>query len=109
VGGVVRLDDRWLRHTITVEPYRGASANGPVYGSPVVVPCHLDATSATTRTTSGRSAGDSTIAYCQLDAAAVLTPEARVTVAGRVVEVVSVRRNDYPDSPVPEHLEVTFL
>ncbi len=101
-----------LRHTITVEPYVGAGAKGPVYGPAVTLACHLERKRKASRssTTATRGTGDETVAYVRLDdAGELLTLEARVTVDDRVVEVVSVQRHTFPGGPAPEHVEVVTL
>jgi hypothetical protein len=105
----VKLPRHLLRHTLVVEPYRGNSGNGPTYGSPVTVRCHLVAKQTTRRQREGRAIDDASTVWCQLDAAGVLTPEARVTYAGRLVEVVSVTRHELPGGATPNHLELTFI
>jgi hypothetical protein len=105
----VKLPRHLLRHALVVEPYHGNSGNGPVYGPAITVPCHLVAKQSTKRQREGRAVDDASTAWCQLDAADLLTPEARVTYAGRLVEVVSVTRHELPRGPAPNHLEVTFI
>lgn len=107
-GGPVRLPRGFLRHTIRVEPYVGDGGRGPRYGPARDVRCHLMPTRRTIRTPQGRTITDASSALCQLDDADVLTPEARVTVHGRVVEVEAVERNELPRGPTPNHLEVIF-
>ncbi|MCO7196898.1 hypothetical protein [Pseudonocardia sp. McavD-2-B] len=105
----MKIPKTLLRHTLRVEPFVGDSGRGPVYGSPVDVPCHLMPSRRVVTDTNGRRINDATTAICQLDAAPVITPQARVTVYGRVVEVVAIDREEWPGGPTPNHLEVTFL
>lgn len=107
----MKLPKGWLRHRITVEPRIGASGRGPLYGPARTIRCHLaPATVESQRRSAGdRVHRDSTVAYCEISAVDVVTPDARVTVDGRVVEVLSVRRHEWPRGPTPDHLEVRFI
>lgn len=96
-----------LTHTMVVEPYRGASGTGPVYGSPVEVPCFVEPARQSARTSEERTATGRTTVYAQLGADRYVTPEARVTLDGRRVEVVTVVRRDGAGLPTPDHLEIT--
>lgn len=96
-----------LTHTMLVEPYRGASGTGPVYGPAVTVPCFVEPARMSTRAPEERTATGKTTVYAQLDAHRHVTPEARVTLNGRLVEVVSVTRRDGGGLATPDHLEVT--
>jgi hypothetical protein len=94
-----------LTHTMLVEPYLGASGTGPAYGRPVEVRCFVEPVRSTARGGETRtSVGGSTV-YAPLDTP--ITPEARVTIEGKRVEVVSVVRHDGGGLPTPDHLEIT--
>lgn len=104
---------RWaLRHEMFVEPYLGQTGNGPSYGPRVSVRCHIEDGHRTKRGSaqaSGRTVGDESTAWCELAYADIVTPEARVTIFRRVVEVTKVRRREFLAAATPNHLEITFI
>lgn len=65
-----------LRDQITVEPYGGDTATGPVYGPAVTYPARVSSVSRMVRTPSGED--------LQVAAVAVVRPEANVTTRSRV-------------------------
>lgn len=93
-----------LRHTVTIEPYQGAGANGPIYGAPVVVPCFIDDTRRMVRGPSGTEVVSEAAVYCALST--VAPAESRVTANGRVATVIIAKRRDGGGLPTPDHLEV---
>lgn len=93
-----------LTHRMVVEPFLGASGTGPAYGRPVEVRCFVEPGRATARGGETRTAIETATIYAPLDT--VITPEARVTVEGRRVEVVSVTRRDGGGLPTPDHVEI---
>lgn len=99
----MKIPRAYLRHTIGVERYLGSSATGPVYAPARELPCYVEALTRSVRTAEGRTvtSGDKVI----LDLDATLAPEDRVTVRGRVVEVVLV--NHYESRlGAPDHTEL---
>jgi hypothetical protein len=97
---------RWLlTHTMTVEPFLGASGHGPQYGPPVVVACFVEHTSRTVRGRDGRELVARTTVYAPHDTE--IGPDARVTVDGQSVEVLAVTRHDGSGLPTPDHLEIS--
>jgi hypothetical protein len=106
---VVRLPAHWLRHTIIVEPYLGEGGAGPLYGPPVRVRCHLEQARESQRRSSDRAPRDSTVCIVGIGDADTVTLDARITAAGRVVEVLSRKVRTYPGTPVPEHVELAFI
>lgn len=99
------LPESLLGHEIVVEPYLGASGTGPRFGPPTAVRCYIDpGARRTQRGAETRTATGPATIYCQLDAP--ITPESRVTVDGRRVEVLAVNRYDGGGLPTPNHLQV---
>lgn len=97
-----------LQHTITVEPYLGASAHGPAYGDPVTVPAYVESSRRTERDTEGRQRTSSAEVWTQLDPGVNITTDARITVWDRPAEVLRVQRFDGGALPVPSHLKLTL-
>lgn len=107
---MVTLPGLWLRHTVTVEPYQGDSANGPVYGTAVSVRCFLEEKRRMARGKDGEEVVSATTFYCRLDAIADAPPQSRVTLPdGRQTEVVTRARHDGGGLPTPDHWEVSLL
>ncbi|SDM46394.1 hypothetical protein SAMN04487981_101605 [Streptomyces sp. cf386] len=99
----------WLRHTVTVEPYEGNSAVGPLYGQPVQVRCFLEEKNRLVRAPDGREVTSSTTFYCRLDAVDA-PPESKVTLPGdRQTTVIDQARHDGGGLPLPDHLEVQLI
>ncbi len=103
---MVKLPGLWLRHTVTVEPYAGASGLGPVYSTPVPVRCFLEEKNRLTRAADGREVVSGATFYCRLDAVNA-PPESRVTLPdGRVTAVIEQIPHNGGGLPLPDHLEV---
>ncbi len=99
----------WLRHQVTVEPYEGDSAGGPVYGDSVSVRCFLEEKTKLVRAPDGREVTSSSRFYCRLDAVTA-PPESKVTLPdGRQTTVIDQQRHDGGGLPLPDHLEVSLL
>ncbi len=87
----MKLPAALLRHSMTIEPYLGSSATGPVYGPPRVHRCYVEAVRRSARKPEGRThpAGHKVI----YDLDKTVTPDARVVVDGLgPVEVIEVRQ-----------------
>ncbi|MFC8432255.1 hypothetical protein [Streptomyces sp. NPDC057253] len=98
-----------LRHEVTVEPYEGDSAVGPLYGAPVTVRCFLEEKTRRVRAPDGREVVSSSTFYCRLDAVDAL-PESRVSLpGGRQTTVIDQARHDGGGLPTPDHLEVQLV
>ena len=94
-----------LGHTVTVEPYAGSSAYGPVYGSPVTVACFLDQKTRTVRDRTNREVVSTSTFYAR--PGLVCPPESRVTLPdGRRTTVIAVLNRDGGGLPTPDHVEV---
>lgn len=104
----MRLPRHWLRHTITVEPYLGEGGTGPLYGPPVTVRCHLERMRESARRGDDRAPRESTRCIAGIEHAPLLTLDARITDAGRRVQVLSRTEHTAPGLPVPEHVELRF-
>lgn len=100
-----RLTRRVMRHSITIEPYLGDGAVGPIYGAPTAVRCFLDQQTRMVRAGDGRQVTSTSTAYCPLDT--VCTSESRITLPdGRKPVVIAVLRRDGGGLPTPDHLEI---
>lgn len=94
-----------LRHTITVEAWRGEGPDGPRYAAPAVVRCFLDEQTRMVRATDGTQVSSTSTAYALLDT--VAPAQSRVTLPdGRQTTVIAALRRDGGGLPVPSHLEV---
>jgi hypothetical protein len=95
-----------LRHRITVEPYLGASANGPKYGPPVAgVRCLLDEQTRLVRSPTGDQVVSSSTVYAPLGTAC--PAKSRITLPdGRQTTVIAALRRDGGGLATPDHLEI---
>ncbi|WP_445396442.1 hypothetical protein ACSMX9_22590 [Streptomyces sp. LE64] len=104
---MTRRVPRWLlRHRITIEPYEGDSAYGPLHGPPVP---DVRAAVAEGRRLVRDQEGRQVVSTAQvvLEVGTVCPPESRITLpSGRVTRVLSVAEHTAPGLPVPAHLEV---
>ncbi|WHM36311.1 hypothetical protein [Streptomyces sp. BPTC-684] len=99
---------RWLLpHRVTIEPYQGEGAYGPVYGPPVAdVPALVAETVRTVRDREGREVTSTAqiIAEPGLDC----PPESRLTLPdGRATKAINIARHTAPGLPVPQSTEVS--
>lgn len=96
---------RWLlTHQVSIEPYEGHNAYGPVYGAPVQVAVFVDAKRARdTDDNDDERVAEATI-YAPLDTRA--PTGSRVTHQGHVSTVVRVLARDGSGLPTPDHLEI---
>lgn len=95
-----------LQHTVTIEPFEGNGANGPVYGAPVEVPCFRDDKRRLVRSASGSQVVSSSTVFCQ--PGTVAPPESRVDLGTRVATVITMADRDGGQLPVPSHVEVNL-
>jgi hypothetical protein len=94
-----------LRHTVTIEPYLGATAYGPKYGPPTAVEGFLDEQTRMVRAADGTQVSSTSTFWPRLDTTA--PAQSRVTLPdGRVTSVIAALRRDGGGLPVPSHLEV---
>lgn len=97
-----------LRHSVTVEPYLGASAYGPRYGLPVTVTCFLDQQTRMVRQADGTQVSSSSTVYAPL--ATDAPAQSRVTLPdGRQTTVIAALRRNGGGLPVPSHLEIQLV
>lgn len=96
----------WLLvHRITVEPYRGNSAYGPLYGDAVEHAAMVSEAVKVTRAPDGTQA----VSTAQVITAPDLDcpPDSRVTLpSGRVTRALTVAHHTAPGLPVPQSTEV---
>jgi hypothetical protein len=93
-----------LQHTVTIEPFQGSGANGPVYGAPVEVPCFRDDKRRLVRAPNGSQVVSEATVYCQ--PGTIAPPESRVDLGSRVATVITTADRDGGSLPVPSHVEV---
>ncbi|MFD6416004.1 hypothetical protein [Streptomyces sp. NPDC060194] len=96
---------RALVHRITIEPYRGASSTGPLYGPPAEVWCLLDEQTRNVRSPGGDVVTSSSTAYCPPGTAA--PPLSRATLPdGRQTTVIAAKNRSAPGLGTPDHVEI---
>ncbi|MGW4648043.1 hypothetical protein [Kitasatospora sp. NPDC004289] len=94
-----------LRHQITIEPYLGDAAYGPVYGPPVTVRCLLEEKTREVRSSTGEQVISSSTAYCPPGTTG--PPSSRVTLPdGRLTSVIAKLDRSAPGLPTPDHVEL---
>ena len=89
-------------HRMVVENYVGATATGPAYGTPGEVRCYVETKLRSVRTPDGRDVVAGSVIRCNLDR--TITSESRITVFGRVAEVIAVVHFHFPGTP--SHTEI---
>lgn len=90
----------------SVETFQGAGPDGDLYAAPATVMGFLDDGVVLEDTGRGEQLVAKTKFYCRLSEVAAFTPESRVTVNGRALQVNYVRRRDASAFGGPSHLEV---
>jgi hypothetical protein len=98
------LPARFRTHTITVEPYEGSGAYGPVFGAAVQVSCRVEDKVQLVRSNIGEEVVSSTTVYC--DVGVTIPAGSRVTVKGRVTSVISVGDPSTGGRSPLDHMEV---
>lgn len=97
-----------LGHTVTVEPYQGASAYGPQYGTAATVVCFLDQQTRLVRAPDGQEVTSTSTFYAR--PGLVCPPESRVTLPdGRTTRVIARLDRSGGGMPTPDHVEVQLL
>lgn len=98
---------RWaLVHRVTVEPYEGEGATGPVYGAPVTVRALVEAKRQYLRSADGNRTVSSTTVY--MLPGTTCPARSRLTLPdGRTAIAMDVADHRAPGLPTPDHLEVT--
>lgn len=97
---------KWLmRHSVTVEPYTGDSAYGPMYGPPETVQCFLEEGTKLSRSADGHEATSTAQFYARPGPS--VPAQSRVTLPdGRRTTVMQSFNRDGGGLPTPDHLEV---
>jgi hypothetical protein len=104
------IPEWWKTHTVTVEPYEGGGAHGPIFGAAVEIRCRVEGRVQLVRsntgeeTVAGSSAVSSTTVFCDPDV--VIPAGSRVTVNGRVATVLAVSDPSTAGRSPLDHLEV---
>jgi hypothetical protein len=94
---------------IQVEPYTGAGAHGPLYGEPVAVRALMDAGRKRVRDVDGDEVVSETRLMVRLDQADHFPSGSRVSLPdGTTPTVITTKRHDGRQMPVPSHLEVSL-
>ncbi|WP_216588591.1 hypothetical protein [Streptomyces brasiliscabiei] len=102
---VRRIPRRYFIHEITVEPHRGESSTGTLYGPPVQLLCFLDEQTRAVRSPGGEQVTSTSTAYADLDTAA--PPLSRVTLPdGRTTTVIQAKKRNGGRLGTPNHLEI---
>ncbi|QCR49809.1 hypothetical protein [Streptomyces sp. SGAir0924] len=100
-----RIPNSLLRHRITIEPYRGDSSTGPLYGPPQTVRAFVDEQTRAVVSPGGETVTSSSIAYCAPGTTA--PPLSRVTLpSGRETKVIAALPRDGGGLPTPDHVEI---
>jgi hypothetical protein len=103
---VVKAPGFLWRHTVAVEQYLGATANGPKYAAAVTLRCLLEQKTRTVRDQGGEEVVSTSTFRAPLTTTAC-PPESRVTLPdGDKTVVIASLRHDGGGLPVPDHLEV---
>lgn len=97
-----------LRHTVTVEPFEGDGAYGPVYGPATTVRGFLDEQTRLVRSPGGDEITSTSTVYTRLTEnipakSLVALPD------GRTTTVIAALRRDGGGLATPNHLEVQLL
>lgn len=99
------LEDFLTVHTIRVEPYTGAGANGATYGDPVTVPCFLERKRRLVRASSGEQVVSESTAYADVSFAGTLVARSRVTISGEPsTTVLTLEVNTSGELDLPDHV-----
>lgn len=98
-----------LPHTVTVEPYLGASAYGDRYGPPVEVRCRRDEKRRLIRDSHGEQVVSEATLWCVHDDEPRIPVDSRVTLRpGHTTLVLAVSRHDDAGLGAWETLEVSL-
>lgn len=96
-----------LAHTVTIEVYRGDSAYGPQYDTPVTARALVEEKIRTVRNARGEEVTSSTTVFLRPDQEC--PPESLLTThTGRTASVITSAPHDAPGLPTPDHREVTL-
>jgi hypothetical protein len=103
--GIARL----FTQTASVETYLGTGIHGPTYAAPVTVQCFVNDCNKLVRASTGEQVVSSTILYAPIGSVGTFGPQSRVTVNGRVSQVIAAYRRDSagPTSAHHAHIELS--
>lgn len=106
---------RLFKQSVSLETYLGTNAHGPVYASPVTVPCFIEDASKLVRKASEEEILSSTTLYAALSTApdepavaGQFAPSSRVTLNGRTAHVITANRQDAAGPARIHHVEVSL-
>ena len=102
----MKLPGFLMRHSVSVEPYKGSGAYGPQYGPAVNVKCFRDDRRQLVRAPNGDEVVSETTIYCRLTEN--IPAESRVTLSGRTTTVITVKERSGGGLATPDHLEVVL-
>ena len=101
------LPARKRTHTITVEPFTGSGAHGPVFGAAVPVTGYLERATQLVRASDGTEVVSSSTFYCDLEEN--LPAESRVTLpGGETTSVLTIAKYDTAGRSRLDHQEVSL-
>lgn len=79
-----------LKNTVTVSPYTGDGAYGPIYGAAVAVKCNIDSTRRLLVNGQGEQVISETTLQVHPYESSLFTPEATVTISGNLSRVIAI-------------------
>ena len=85
----MKLRRSMLKDTVSVEKYAGESAYGPLYAAPLQVKCNVDATLRLERNDAG-DVVQQAIIYVHPSDDDVFVPKSRITIEGRLCQVLTI-------------------
>lgn len=103
--GIARL----FTQTATVQTYTGTGTTGPKYAAEVTVPCFVNDRRQLVRSGSGDEVVSETTLYAPLASLPTFTPQSKVTVNGRIAQVISAYRRDSAGPVNVHHTQVVLL
>jgi len=93
-----------LRHTVTVEPYEGQGAAGPIYGTGYTVRCLIDNKRRLVRGIDGDQVVSNATVYCAPGTR--IPPQSRIDLGDRTAVVIDAAVREHSGLPTPDHVEV---
>lgn len=99
----------WWVNTVTVTPYLGGGASGPVYGPTQTVACWIEDETKLVRDNEGSEVVSSATIYAPLEAAASFPAKSKVTTPTRTGYVIGVNAFDSGSLDLGlDHIQVTL-
>lgn len=93
-------------NSVSVETLTGEGAYGDVFAAPVAVACFVDDAAHLIRNQQGEQVVSNTTIFADTVVAATFAVKSRVTVNGRVAQVITVNPYDSGALGLPDHVEV---